>query len=50
VTGAVSGRSAVLVTDGVDATTVKAVAARRLGIRVGAPDNFALLLAHIEPA
>ncbi|HEY9474950.1 MAG TPA: exonuclease domain-containing protein [Mycobacteriales bacterium] len=50
VTSAVSRLTAVLVTDGANTTTVKAVTARKLGTRVVDPRTFAQLLDHIQPA
>jgi len=50
VTGSVSRRTAVLVTDGADPTTTKAVAARRLGTRIVSPEEFAVLVQYVQPA
>jgi DNA polymerase-3 subunit epsilon len=50
VTGSVSGRTVVLVTDGAHADTTKAVAARRLGTRVVTPEVFAELVEYVQPA
>jgi DNA polymerase-3 subunit epsilon len=50
VTGSVSRRTAVLVTDGADPTTTKAVAARRYGTRVVSPEEFAVLVQYVQPA
>ncbi|HEX5493287.1 MAG TPA: exonuclease domain-containing protein [Mycobacteriales bacterium] len=49
VTGAVSRQTSVLVTDGADPFTTKAVAARQLGTRVVAPTIFARMLTYIQP-
>lgn len=49
VIGAVSAKTAMLVTDGtMDGT--KAAKARELGIRVEHPDTYAVLLRHLQPA
>lgn len=50
VTNSVSGKTAVLVTDGKDTTTRKAVAARERGTRIVSPAVFAELVAHVLPA
>ena len=50
VTSAVSRLTAVLVTDGANPHTTKAVKARSLGTRVVDPHTFARLLDHIQPA
>lgn len=48
VTGSVSGRTAILVTDG-SFTGTKVAASQRLGTRQVHPDKFAILLKHIQP-
>ena len=50
VTGAVSRKTAVLVTDGADTTTTKAQSARQLSTRIVTPDVFAELVTYIQPA
>jgi DNA polymerase-3 subunit epsilon len=50
VTGSVSGRTVLLVTDGANATTRKAVAARERGVRTVAPAVFAYMVEHVLPA
>jgi DNA polymerase-3 subunit epsilon len=50
VTGSVSAKTVLLVTDGADPSTGKAQAARTRGTRVVTPAVFAVLLAHIQPA
>lgn len=50
VTGSVSGKTAVLVTDGADTTTTKAVSARTYGTRVVSLHVFAQLVEYIQPA
>ncbi len=50
VTGSVSRRTVVLVTDGADPTTTKAVAARQYGTRVVRPAVFADLIHYIQAA
>lgn len=50
VTGSVSRKTAVLVTDGRDPNTGKARAARELGTRVVTPEVFAQLLELVQPA
>jgi DNA polymerase-3 subunit epsilon len=50
VTGGVSVRTAVLVTDGANPHTVKARAARDLGTRVVEPATFAALVEYVQPA
>lgn len=50
VTGSVSGRTAILVTDGSASTTNKSAAARRFGTRIVHPDVFAELIEYVQPA
>ncbi|WP_255608387.1 histone-like nucleoid-structuring protein Lsr2 [Micromonospora sp. PLK6-60] len=50
VTGSVSRKTVVLVTDGVDPYTTKAQAARELKTRIVTPDVFAELVHYIQPA
>lgn len=50
VTGSVSAKTVLLVTDGADPSTDKAQAARAHGTRTVAPAVFADLLAHVQPA
>ncbi|WP_326554401.1 exonuclease domain-containing protein [Micromonospora sp. NBC_01813] len=50
VTGAVSGRTVVLVTDGSAPSTNKAEAARRFRTRVVHPDAFTQLVEYVQPA
>ncbi len=50
VTGSVSRKTVVLVTDGGNPNTAKARKARELGTRVVRPDAFALLVKYIQPA
>jgi DNA polymerase-3 subunit epsilon len=50
VTGSVSRVTAVLVTDGVNRDTTKAVAARELGTRVVDPKTFRELVRYVQPA
>jgi len=50
VTGVVSRKTRVLVTDGVDPHTTKAEAAREFNTRVVTPDVFAHLIVYIQPA
>ncbi|PZF98298.1 exonuclease domain-containing protein [Micromonospora endophytica] len=49
VTGGVSRKTAVLVTDGADAGTSKARAARQYGTRIVTPTVFAELVAYVQP-
>ena len=49
VTGSVSRRTTVLVTDGADPATTKAQAARRFATRVVTPDVFSKLVTYIQP-
>ncbi|MGC5287548.1 Lsr2 family DNA-binding protein [Micromonospora sp. DT231] len=50
VTGSVSRKTAVLVTDGVDPYTTKAQAAREFKTRIVAPEVFAELVHYVQPA
>ncbi|HEU4578800.1 MAG TPA: BRCT domain-containing protein [Polyangiaceae bacterium] len=50
VTGAVSRKTAVLVTDGVDDTTSKARKAEELGTRIVSPEAFAVMVQYVQPA
>lgn len=50
VTGSVSRKTAVLVTDGVAPYTTKAQAARELNTRIVTPDVFAELVHYVQPA
>lgn len=50
VTGSVSRKTAVLVTDGVNPHTTKAQAARQFNTRVVSPDVFAELVEYVQPA
>jgi len=50
VTSSVSRLTAVLVTDGANRNTRKAVAAREYGTRIVSPGAFAQLLEHVQPA
>ncbi|MFY1632803.1 BRCT domain-containing protein [Solwaraspora sp. WMMB335] len=50
VTGSVSGRTAILVTDGSAPSTTKSAAAQRLGTRIVHPDVFAELIEYVQPA
>jgi len=50
VTGSVSGKTAILVTDGSAPSTNKSAAARRLGTRIVHPDVFAELIEYVQPA
>jgi DNA polymerase-3 subunit epsilon len=49
VTGAVSRKTVALVTDGANTGTSKAVAARTHGTRILSPDEFAILVEHVQP-
>ena len=49
VTGAVSRKTAVLVTDGADVGTSKARSARQYGTRIVTPTVFAELVAYVQP-
>ncbi|MFG2044444.1 exonuclease domain-containing protein [Dactylosporangium sp. NPDC048998] len=49
VTGSVSSKTAVLVTDGADPYTTKAEAARQFNTRIVTPDIFAELVYYIQP-
>ena len=50
VTGSVSRRTAVLITDGVDTSTNKARKAMEYGTRVLEPDVFSAMLEYVQPA
>jgi DNA polymerase-3 subunit epsilon len=50
VTGAVSRKTALLVTDGADPGTTKACQAREYGTRTVSPEVFAALLQYVQPA
>ncbi|HET7544075.1 MAG TPA: BRCT domain-containing protein [Polyangiaceae bacterium] len=49
VTGSVSRRTALLVTDGADPDTTKARNAREYGTRIVDPNVFAALLEYVQP-
>jgi DNA polymerase-3 subunit epsilon len=50
VTGSVSRKTVVLVTDGLDPHTTKAETARQLATRIVTPDVFVYLIVYIQPA
>jgi len=50
VTGWVSPKTAILITDGANPDTEKAIAARGLGTRTVTPAQFAGMVAHVQPA